>query len=384
MQRMTETRPTVKRDGKPSAWTRFKDQMAITPLVGQYFIPAETNDFWYALGGILGLSLILEIIGGCLMTLKYVPDSSLAYGIVSEMLRSPFWGFMVSFHYFNSFLIFGLVIAHLMRVFVSAAYRGGKKGLWFVGVALAVLLFASYVTGEALHWDEVGFAVPWHVSEILQATHLDGILHYDFSALLDTTSATAKLAQIYALHIAAIPILILLLMVVHVYLIRMKGISIPFWRKRSGKTVPFSTHIKAWLVYGSFMIGAVVMLAIFVGRAPGTAPQLLPSSPFYQTEEDAGGLGFKPTLPIGWTNGWNMLFEERFKIDPDIWGTVIAMALMLGALIAVPFVDREGNEPLDVKEAFSLRKRGWAFLAMAIFWAVFLIGIIENWVAGAG
>ncbi len=364
-------------------WPWCKNQMALAPLIGDYYVPEETNNLWYSLGGMLAISLILQGVSGIMLTLKYIPDAALAFGTVSDMIHSRFWGITLSFHYFNSFLIYGLVMAHMMRVFVSAAYRKEKKVLWFAGVALAIVIFATYLTGEALHWDEVGFAVPWNISEILQATHLNNVFQYNFADLLAPASATMKLVQIYAMHIAVLPIIMLLLVILHFYLIRMKGISLPFWKQPSGKKVPFASHVKLWFVYSAFAIGAVLSLAIFVGRDVGTAPQLLPSSPLYGTDEDAGGLGFKPTLPIGWTKGINVVAAEA-GVDPDIWGTTIAMILMLGALVAIPFVDREEKEPTSFKEAFDWHTRKWAFLAMALFWAVMIVGIIQNAIAGAG
>jgi len=364
-------------------WFWFKDQFSILPLVGDYFIPEETNSIWYSLGGVLALALVLQVVSGIILTLKYIPDAGLAYSVVSDMIGSRFWGITLGFHYFNSFLIFGLMLVHLMRVFVTAAYRGSKKGLWFTGVSLAILLFAAYVTGESLHWDEVGFAVPWHISEIFQATGLSGILGYNFSDLLSIPSATVKLVQIYALHVAILPLLILLLIFVHFYLIKTKGISLPFWKTPSGRKVSFGTHIKRWLIYTLFMCGAMLLLAIFVGRDLGTAPQLLSSSPLYGAHKGPGGLGYKPSSPIGWTHGMNV-FVEHLGLKPDIWGTVIAMALMLVSLIAVPFVDREEKEPVSFKEAFDWRKRKWAFIAIALFWAVMIVGVIQNAIAGPG
>ncbi len=380
MEQVSGKETVTKRRG---IWARCKDQLALAPLIGEYYIPEETNNFWYSLGGILAISLVFQVVSGIILALKYIPDAALAFGIVSDMIHSRFWGITLGFHYFNSFLIFGLVMAHMMRVFVSAAYRKDKKALWFVGLGLMILIFATYVTGESLHWDEVGFAVPWHVSEILQATHLNNVFHYNFSDLLAPASATLKLVQIYAMHIAILPIMTLLLIVLHFYVMRMKGVSLPFWKQPSGRKVSFASHINRWLLYGGLMVGAMLLLAIFVGKDVGTAPQLLPSSPLYGAKHGPGGLGYKPTSPIGWTHGMN-IFVEHLGLTPDIWGTVIAMVLMLGALIAVPFVDREEKEPASWREAFDWHKRTWAFLAIALFWAVMIVGIIQNIIAGPG
>jgi quinol-cytochrome oxidoreductase complex cytochrome b subunit len=365
-------------------WQRLEDQLALRGLIGEYLIPVEENTIWYTLGGVLAIALALEMLTGGLLALRYVPDASLAYGITVRLMQEPAWSVVLNFHYFNSFLIFGLIMIHLLRVFISGGYRRGKQGLWLVGVVLAALTFVLALTGEALHWDEVGFAVPWHVSEILQATHLDKTFQYGFTELRAIPSATMKLGQLYAVHISIAPILLLLLMGLHYYLIREKRVSLPFWLKPSGRTVPFSRHIREWLLYSCVILGAVLLLAVFVHRSPGTAPQLLPSSPLYGAKQGPGALGAKPSYPISWTHGMNLFVADHLGVSPDIWGTVIGIVLMIGPLILIPFLDAGEHEPASWREAFDWRRRGWAFAAIAIFLLTMITGIVQNAVGGLG
>src|SRR5262249_26045848 len=153
-------------------------------------------------------------------------------------------------------------------------------------------------------------------------------------------TASFKLMQIYGLHISIVPIVLGLFLVLHYYLIKVKGVSLPFWLKPSGKTAPFSTHMREWAIYGGARIGGILLMALFIPRDPGIAPQLLPTSPFIGAAHGPGALGTKPTFPISWTHGMNVFFGETLGIEPDIWGTMVGMALMLLALLAVPFLDR--------------------------------------------
>jgi ubiquinol-cytochrome c reductase cytochrome b subunit len=145
-------------------WRRLEDQFGIAQLIRDYMIPVETNSIWYLLGGVLAISLALEILTGILLSLVYAPDAGRAFSITAGLLRTPGWNVILNFHYWNAFLIFGLVMVHMLRVFISGGYLQGKQGLWMIGVVLAGLTFLVSVTGETLHWDEVGFAVPWHAS----------------------------------------------------------------------------------------------------------------------------------------------------------------------------------------------------------------------------
>ena len=253
-------------------WRRLEDQFGITQLIRDYLIPVETNSIWYLLGGVLAISLTLEIFTGALLSLVYAPDAGRAFSVTAEMLRTPGWSIVLNFHYWNAFLIFGLVMVHMLRVFISGGYLRGKQGLWQVGVVLAGLTFLVSLTGETLHWDEVGFAVPWHASEMLQAFGLASLFQYNFDDLRNVDTATLKLGQIYAAHIAIVPILLLLFIVWHYYLIRLKGISLPFWLRATGRKAAFSEHVKGWFVYGGIIMGVILLVAIFVPRDAGIAP----------------------------------------------------------------------------------------------------------------
>ena len=367
----------------PGLLTRLEDQFGFRQLVSDYLIPVESNSIWYLLGGVLAIALGLEIFTGFLLSLVYTPDAGLAFGTTEHLIATPGWSVVINFHYYNAFVIFGLVLLHMVRVFLAGGYRHGKQGLWLVGVGLAALTFVVSLTGEALHWDEVGFGVPWNVSEVLNAVGLAGAFGYTTDALLAIPTATEKLAQIYALHVSIVPIFLGLFIAWHYLLIRFKGISTPFWIRTSGRTAAFTEHIRGWLIWGGIILGVVLLISIILPRDPGTAPQLLQSSPLFGTDDDPGGLGFKPTFPISWTRGMNIV-AANLGIDPDIWGAVIGMVLLLVALLVIPFVDGGDQAPDSAAEAFNLRKRGWAFLAMGVFWAVLVVGVVQNVVTEAG
>ena len=364
-------------------WAGLLDQFGFRQLVSEYLIPVETNSVWYSLGGVLAISLALEIVTGFLLALVYVPDASKAYGITANLLASPGWAIVLNFHYYNAYLIFGLVMVHMVRVFIGGSYRGGKTGLWLVGVGLAGLVFVVSLTGEALHWDEVGFGVPWNIGEFLNAIGLAGFFNYATDGLTNIATATEKLSQLYALHVSLVPIGLGVFMAWHYLLIRFKGISVPFWLRASGRRASFTSHVRSWLIYAGILLGIVLVLAIILPRDAGTAPQLIQSSPLFGTGEDPGGLGFKPTFPISWTRGMNII-AANLGIDPDIWGTVMVMLVMLAALLLIPFLDRGREAPATSREAFDWRKRGAAFVAMGLFWILLIVGLLQNLLTAEG
>ena len=364
-------------------WARLSDQFGFRQLVTDYLIPVESNSIWYLLGGVLAIALGLEVATGFLLALVYVPDAGKAYGITAQLLAGGGWSVVLNFHFYNSLLIFGLVMIHMLRVFLTGGYRRGKEGLWLIGVGLAGLVFVISLTGEALHWDEVGFGVPWNISEVLNAVGLASAFGYTSDALLAIPTATEKLVQLYILHVSIVPIALGIFIAWHYVLIRFKGISVPFWMRTSGRTSGFSEHIRGWLIWSGIILGVVLLISIFLPREAGTAPQLIESSPLFGTDEDPGGLGFRPTFPISWTRGMNII-AASLGIDPDIWGAMIGMLVLLVPLLLIPFIDRGRHEPNSFSAAFNWRQRGWAFAAMAIFWIVLIAGVAESLFTEAG
>jgi menaquinol-cytochrome c reductase cytochrome b subunit len=375
--------------GGPTTTHRYreavKEQLGLRGIVSEYLIPVETNTVWYVLGGVLAIALVLEVLSGMILALRYIPDAGRAYQITSKLLNEGGWSVDLNFHYWNSYVVFGLVMIHMLRVFVSGGYRRGKTGLWLIGVGLAGTVFGLSVTGETLHWDERGFAVPWHVAEFFEAFGLQHVFHYARRPdLIGIPSATRHLIPFYALHVAILPIVLLSLIAMHYYLVKVKRISLPFWHKPSGRTGPFSEHVKMWFAYSGVILGAILLISIFVHRSPGDAPQLLPSSPFFGSEHGPGGLGIVPTFPISWTHGMNRFVSLVFHLEPDIWGTILGMLLMTGALVAIPFLDRGDLEPASWGEALDMRKRGLAFLAMSLFWVIMIVGVLTNAITPKG
>ena len=104
------------------------------------------------------------------------------------------------------------------------------------------------MTGEALHWDEVGFAVPWHISEVLRGRRARRRVRLHVRRPQDRSRPRPRSsARSTRCTSRSSPIVLGLFIGWHYLLIRFKGISAPFWLRASGRTAGFSEHIRGWL-----------------------------------------------------------------------------------------------------------------------------------------
>ncbi len=86
---MTSSVPSEAASAPPARrgiWAKLSDQFGVHQLLSDYLIPVETNSIFYLLGGVLAISLGLEIFSGFLLSLVYTPDAGLAYATTQHLL----------------------------------------------------------------------------------------------------------------------------------------------------------------------------------------------------------------------------------------------------------------------------------------------------------
>ncbi len=64
----------------------ISEQLGLRGIVREYMIPVDTNTIWYSLGGVLAISIALEIVTGFFLALRYTPDAGKAFGTTARLL----------------------------------------------------------------------------------------------------------------------------------------------------------------------------------------------------------------------------------------------------------------------------------------------------------
>src|SRR5512138_1474105 len=116
------------------------------------------------LGTVSAALLLLLVVSGLPLLFLHVPSVERAYGSVKDIeYVITFGSWIRAVHRISAHLMVAAVFLHLVRVFLTGAYKNGvgrsqkRQWNWVLGVAMLLLtLFLSF-TGYLLPWDQLAY-----------------------------------------------------------------------------------------------------------------------------------------------------------------------------------------------------------------------------------
>ncbi len=174
------------------------------------------------------LFMILAVTGVILMFL-YVPSVERAYGSVKDLEYAISFGWLLrSVHRIAAHLMVAVVFLHMVRVFLTGAFKNGavpgacRPVNWIVGLALLLLTLLLSFTGYLLPWDQLAYWAITVGTNIASAAPLVGN-GLRFFLLGGDTIDQNGLIRFYVLHVAFLPVLFLFLFSYHMWRVRKDG-----------------------------------------------------------------------------------------------------------------------------------------------------------------
>jgi quinol-cytochrome oxidoreductase complex cytochrome b subunit len=188
---------------------------------------AWNYSFW--LGTISAALFFLLILSGLPLLFLYVPSVERAYQSVKDIeFVVTFGSWIRAVHRISAHLMVIAVALHLIRVFLTGAYKNGagrgqrREINWVIGVAMFLTtLFLSF-TGYLLPWDQLAF---WAVTVGTNIASSIPIVGPDVRELLigGRTIEQATLIRFYVLHVVLLPGLLGALFAYHMWRVRKDG-----------------------------------------------------------------------------------------------------------------------------------------------------------------
>ncbi len=234
----------------------------------------------FGLGGGAAVLFLILAVTGSLLLVVYEPSPERAHGTVTRLVDEvPFGALVRNVHHWAANGMVLVTLLHLLRVFYRGGHLPPRRGNWFAGVALLLLVVACAFTGYLLPWDQLAFwAVTIATGMLEYAPMVGGLLLRAARGGADVGPAT--LARFFVLHVAILPIAMLLLLAFHFWLVRkVGGVILPEGSgdraSPRGALVPTSPNLTQR--EGAMALG--VLAAVMVAAALWDAPLLAQANP---------------------------------------------------------------------------------------------------------
>ena len=335
--------------------------------IGQYYAPKNFN-FWYFFGSLALLVFVLQIVTGIFLTMNYQPSEAQAFASVEYIMRDVSWGWLIRYmHSTGASLFFVVIYLHMFRGILYGSYKNPRELVWLFGMLVYLLLMAEAFMGYLLPWGQMSY---WGAQVIIS---LFGAIPFGIGDALtlwirgDYAVGDPTLNRFFALHVVAIPILLIGLVFFHIIALHEvgsnnpDGIEIKQHKGPDGKPldgIPFHPY---YTVKDLFGVG--VFLLIFFGIvffAPEMANRFLErdnfiaANPMVTPEHIAPLWYFAP-------------FYAILRAIPDKLLGVVGMGAAIGLLFLLPWLDR-----CKVK---SIRYRGPLCKIAIVSFAIAFVGL---------
>lgn len=327
--------------------------------LARYYVPKNFN-FWYFFGSLALVVLIIQLISGIWLAMYYTPTAENAFASIEFIMRDVHYGWLLRYlHATGASAFFIIIYLHMFRSFLYGSHKKPRELVWLLGTGLYLLFMLEAFMGYLLPWGQMSFWAAQVITNLASA--IPGIgPHLVIWLRGDYTISGATLNRFYALHIIAIPLLILGLVWLHIMALHQVGSNNPDGIEIKKKVdnqgipldgIPFHPYYTVKDLWGVavflFIFCSIVFFApTFFGYF--LEPEnFVPANPLQTPAHIA---------PV-----WYMTpFYAMLRAIPNKLAGTLTMAAAIAILFTLPWLDRS---PVR-----SLRYRSWVSrLALALF-----------------
>lgn len=314
---------------------------AIISLARKKMVPMHRHSLWYYMGGLLLFLFMIQALTGIMLLFYYKPSSETAYQSIAEIMVNVPYGWLIrSVHHWASNLMIVIAFVHFFSTFFVKAYRRPREITWLTGMALLfVVLYLGY-TGYTLPFDERAFFALNVGTEMPGAIPVVGQYLLEFLRGGESVGPQT-LNRFFAMHVGVLPAALLLIVIVHLLLVQLLGMSVPVSvlkkaeaEKKEIPAKPMFPHL-LWhdAVNCLLLLGLVITLAVLMPSELGQEIDYLKPAPD----------GVKPDWFFLWVY---QILKWLPTFIAGIEGEVVGIVGLCAAacLIAfAPFIDRRSK-----------------------------------------
>ena len=311
----------------------YNDHMA------KYPAPKNLN-FWYFFGSLAMLVLVNQIITGIWLTMNYNPSAEGAFASVEYIMRDVEYGWLLRYmHSTGASAFFIVVYMHMFRGMIYGSYQKPRELLWIFGMLIFLVLMAEAFMGYLLPWGQMSF---WGAQVIISLFGAIPVIGDDLTLWIrgDYVISGATLNRFFALHVIALPLVLVMLVAMHILALHEvgsnnpDGIDIKKHKDENGwplDAVAFHPYFTVKDMIG--VAGFLFLFCAIIFFKPDMWGYFLEKPNF----EVANGLKTPAHIAPVW---YFTPFYAILRAVPDKLLGVIMMGLSIVVLFLLPWLDR--------------------------------------------
>ena len=226
---------------KESVVSWLDDRLAlptIREVAAHKTVPMHRYMVFYYLGGMTLFFFLVQVCTGIMLMLYYRPSAQEAFESVEFIMTTVPFGWLIrSIHSWSANLMVFFAFIHMCSVFFLKSYRPPREMTWISGVVLFLLIMAFGFSGYLLPWNQLAFFATKVGTDIAGVVPGVGGWILRFLRGGDRVGGPT-LSRFYGWHVAILPAITFVFLVIHLALVQMKGMSVPVAAEEETKRRP--------------------------------------------------------------------------------------------------------------------------------------------------
>lgn len=228
-------------------------------------IPKHMKNWFFALGATPLILFAIQAVTGILLTFYYVPSPEAAYESVRYITEEVSLGFWIrGMHRWGSNLMVITIFLHMVRVFITRGYRKPRELNWIIGMLLFFSTITLCFTGYSLVYNQLSYWAATVGTNMIKEIPLIGTPILEIlRGGSDVTGNT--LTRFFNLHVIFMPLVIVLLIIIHIVMVRLHGVSKLDGHEEEEESYPFyPEHFYHTLIIALFIISVISALSVIL------------------------------------------------------------------------------------------------------------------------
>lgn len=358
---------------------RFPLSQTVKAHLSEYYAPKNFN-FWYIFGVLSMVVLVIQIVTGIFLVMNYKPDAGLnaagipiAFASIEYIMREvPGGKYIRLMHSTGASMFFVVVYLHMFRGLLYGSYRKPRELVWIFGCLIFLALMAEAFMGYLLPWGQMSF---WGAQVIVNLFSAIPLIGQDLSIFIrgDYVVGDATLNRFFALHVIAVPLVLLGLVVAHIVALHEvgsnnpDGVEIKALKDHKGRPldgIPFHPYYSVHDFFGITIFMMIFFSIIFWNPTMGgyflEYNNYLQADPFQTPNHIAPVWYFTP-------------FYSMLRAVTDPMKYLFIVLILLSAAMAY-FRGRMSHKAKFKIVFGALLLAGFMYLTESKFWGVLVMG----------